>query len=737
MPKPVYATLDDFDDFQAKIDDRLAKQVKESQALEKRLQEAITVVANNLNQKDGEQRDRVDAALSESKTYTDEGLENMHKQVTQTSRGLQNQMEQAKAEIEASVKKTSDAAKAALKETVEKLCVENDQHAEETKADYVDRISETADDAERNLQNQRKEIEAMIRELHSRCDKQEHSASEAEGAVAGAFAKVEKLGQEQTAIRRLVETDVFAKLDLHDRQLKEVADVAEANLKTVEKTLRAEIQALDEDTKTRFRDIAIEIEKIRNAVGEVENLNTRRVDWIMRGASRQFRPNSANKGFQHRSWFSPKFNMAGLHGLQLELQLFRPSDPPTPGEKVGDAAVFLWACKGMHVTFRLFIGSKYQTLEKIFNGRVPYGTQRLCFVKDQINMADDTLRIGVEVLECYRDVEHVIEEQPKLFEDIRLPSTATQARAPEGVVLYHRHVNNKLLDQVKHHVECLQARSIKKVEWRIEKASQLPVCFPPGECICSSHFSVAGLEGLQLVFYPSGYRGALDGFCSLFLYGPAGCTIKCWLCLGVQRREARHTFEEAGAFGRTNYTRFDTIVDENDDTVLVTLEIVEAQQGLIAQGVHPAKGGPPSGFQSIVKLQATPGKAADGLDDVRVLPSLWTTAFRGKIDKAGDDLHSFDELESLARSTQLSGGQSTSMASTRTDLQGRRSMKFSGSMPSLTGKTWRGQGPSDAEGQPPSMAATVGGFEAGGIPAKRAGRSRRDNTPVMLMGKAS
>lgn len=60
-------------------------------------------------------------------------------------------------------------------------------------------------------------------------------------------------------------------------------------------------------------------------------------------------------------------------------------DPPVDGQEVGDCAVYLWATKGSRMVFKLGIGSKWQLLEKRFNGRVPYGTTRLCFFVDQIN----------------------------------------------------------------------------------------------------------------------------------------------------------------------------------------------------------------------------------------------------------------------------------------------------------------------------------------------------------------
>lgn len=48
-----------------------------------------------------------------------------------------------------------------------------------------------------------------------------------------------------------------------------------------------------------------------------------------------------------------------MHGLQLELQLFRPSDWGADGESSGDVAIYLWACKGMNLVYKLHCGGPW------------------------------------------------------------------------------------------------------------------------------------------------------------------------------------------------------------------------------------------------------------------------------------------------------------------------------------------------------------------------------------------
>jgi len=337
------------------------------------------------------------------------------------------------------------------------------------------------------------------------------------------------------------------------------------------------------------------------------------------------------------------------------------------------------------------------------------------------------------------------------------PGESLPEKPLEGFIHFLRHVNNRLLDQVKNQVEVMRSRLIRKVEWRVEHANKLRQCFGPGDAICSSQFNAAGIEGLQLMFYPSGYKGASDGFCSLYLYGPAGCTLRCFLCVGVQKREAHHSFEEPGAFGRTNFCRFETIIDD-DNCVTVALEIEEAHQDLVARVAHPLvtpgdrrtqqqiDGGVAGPVQSIVKLQGTPGKPLQGLEDTRILPSLWTAHYEGQTeDMSGTEgMFTWEELKRQAKGQKGGGGgdgrsparithsesasNMTSPLATRGGGDWSSSMKNSGSMPALT----QGSGFQDAYppggGHLPRMSKT-GGFSSE-TPGPSGPRGRRKQVPV-------
>jgi len=437
------------------------------------------------------------------------------------------------------------------------------------------------------------------------------------------------------------------------------------------------------------------------------------VEWVIKDVSSNIRPLTPSRSMLHTSWFSPKFDAAGAHGLQLELQLFRNSDPPVDGEDAGDVAIHLWACKGMQMSYKLSCGTKTApTLEKMFNGRVPYGTKRFWFLHQEINKEDDTLRISVDILEAIREVEHVIKPPPLFVEDENGPPRTSEEifreaeirdKALNGSIYFNRCTNNRLYDQVKTQVEMMQSRMVRKIEWRVESASLLRRCFSPNECLCSAAFSAAGIEGMQFVFYPSGYKNSTEGYCSLFLYGPAGATLKCFLSAGQQRREASHSFDEPGAFGRTNFCRFESCIDDSEDSVLIVLEIEDAQQDWSAHVKHPAPqcgdrrtiqqmdGSSDKAIESVVKLTKKPGQRASGKDagliELKVLPSLWTSRQIGSNLQAGlpDGMHNFDEVRAKVKGASAGGSRQRSQFSMGSSLMQNSSMALqaTSSMPTM------------------------------------------------------
>lgn len=709
--------------------ERNTAQIQVNEA-EKRLQQALSLATASIK------KTGTDAEL-----HCKEEVHQLHNAIRPKLESIEPLIDEASKALDAkiaAVEMKADRA-LALDNKIDQHRVQIVQELAAVKEELVALIDQTATKAAEALKRERKALDKILDEMRKLVQENADQGKASASAELTAYIESQRaLDHEQDERAQRAQSEIYLRLDRLDAALEEAAEKAETETKDAVEKADMTTTELRSYADSRLNGLDVETERLRNAMSEVENISTRRVEWVVKNVSSRLKPGSAEKASLHTSWFSPKFDAAGAYGLQLELQLFRPSDPPVEDEQAGDCAVFLWASKGMSLSYKLYIGGKSQTLEKVFNGRVPYGTKRFCWLREQVNRQEDSLRIGVEILEAVREVEHIIKPPPpREIEGVE--GGEVQPDALEGLVLMHRHVNNRMLDQVKTQVERMNSRMVRRIEWRVEQAAMLRRCFPPGEPICCKPFNAAGIEGMQLVFYPSGYKGATDGFCSLFLWCPAGASLKCWLHAGAQRRDATHAFGEPGAFGRTNFARFESVVSDDEDTVLIVLEVEEAHQDVVAKVAHPSvvagdtrsqgqiEGASNGPINSVVKMKKVPGKPVPGLEDVRILPSLWSAKPVGDVGAPADGYHTMAELRKMARTSGAAPKQA-GLAGAPSSRQAKVAQR-SESLPALGASGSPAAGSYDDD-----LAATGGSWRRD---KRQGGRRGRGKDPMSMTGTFS
>jgi len=466
-----------------------------------------------------------------------------------------------------------------------------------------------------------------------------------------------------------------------DRELNKLTAQVEHNRQHIEDVLKrssdglaAVVSDLSETHGQHLERLDLKADELDRLVSQVENLPTRRIDWRIQDANRQLATMALQNDMRTSppNWVSPFFEAAGCDKLQMELRFLRPSEIQANQEEDsvairGDCVLELKADPGLFLVCRLYIGTAFVQLEHSFADGQPFCTKPVCYIRDQIDPNDGSLVLGLEILEAVRSVQR--EDRLKMLPPAEEP--VSNEPQLDGAVVTHRYINHRMLDLVQNQVDLIRSEKVRRIEWRLEKASQMRRCFPEGECLCSTTFEAAGVDHLQLVFYPSGYTGVREGFCSFFLHCPAGALLKFWLAAGKERREAKVAFEKPGFFGRTNFCRFESCIEPTDDTILLVLEIEEAQQNTAELLSHQTKVStvstkqaanqiedhvasvtalnqdlntpPPEKMSSSLRLQKVPGNKA--LQETRQLPSIWTSVPKADIAETLEGYHSFNELK--------------------------------------------------------------------------------------------
>jgi hypothetical protein len=362
------------------------------------------------------------------------------------------------------------------------------------------------------------------------------------------------------------------------------------------------------NAERRLQQIESDAEMLRESVSEALGLHTHNVEWVVPAALQKLQ--TARPG----SLWSPKFDAGGQRGLQLEFQFLWPScdsEVSNNGHESGNCILSLWGNKGTKVAFRLLVGTvPTGVLEHEFNERQPYRSRRLWFFDEVVNQTDGSLRLSFELLESTRSVYNVSKSSEHVSAAALGGSNersggsgepvgdliskclgggsggTNSTMATEDSLMFSRNVNFRLPEVVQNEVKRMRSHAVRRVEWKIDQASTLRACFTDGKCICSMPFAAGGIDGLSLVFYPSGFKGARADYCSAFLAHSSGESLD---RLHSSLRIGRHRFElEGGAiaensnlYGRVNVCRFDQSFDQYEDFVLITFEVHEAPSELL------------------------------------------------------------------------------------------------------------------------------------------------------------
>jgi len=119
----------------------------------------------------------------------------------------------------------------------------------------------------------------------------------------------------------------------------------------------------------------------------------------------------------------------------------------------------------------------------------------------------------------------------------------------------------------------------RRVEWTISEWSRRARDMQRGESLWSPRFKAAGMEGLQLEFFPKGReKTTFEGFCSLFLWCPSGAKVKYQLWVGSFLR-APDEDEYTGRIGHghSNFCPVLPEVNRELDSICVGVDLLEVQ----------------------------------------------------------------------------------------------------------------------------------------------------------------
>lgn len=646
MPKKVNATIDEVEEVKAALElqitaasEKVTSDLKAQLAeLEGRLRGEVQEVKDEVGRVDGIKIEQAvcDKVADDADIHLAETDEAIRRDMATIKPAVEVEIESTRSGLEAQIEdKGVDVTNNIMNELTTLFdLVEKDM--KQMRVDLEAQIKEKADASGAVMKQQREEIAQEIAETRtiaaaSTAELKIEAAGELKLSVEASQQALQKESKKSKSMQQDNELRFIA---IDDSIVKRAAEAADAVANAISKA-EQELNAEHMEVVEKFDLNTHEVTRVWAAFNDVQNVPTRKMEWIIREASSRLRPPGPDDEETFKSWKSPVFDAAGASNLRLELRSYRKTEPPTEDEHRGNIAVLLHAPGGTNIACRLTVGPCTETFEHQFWGKTDsVSSRRLCFFEEHLS-STNTLTIGCEVLECIYEFNKKLEPPP---EDA-LPEGVEPEPWLESSFRVQRHINNRVLEMVKTQLDFQKTRLTRRIEWRLEEASQMRTCFPRGAPMKSKEFDAAGITGMSLLFYPNGYDNSSDGYCSLFLSAPQGATLRCILQVACEKKELNHTFDKGGLLGKANFTRFEYVVDREQDVVMVSLEILEAHFDLLAKTSHP----PPVnvGCRSFVKEHAALKplgstikitRSADQLppvlQEVKVLPSLWASKNR-------------------------------------------------------------------------------------------------------------
>lgn len=262
------------------------------------------------------------------------------------------------------------------------------------------------------------------------------------------------------------------------------------------------------------------------------------------------------------------------------------------------------------------------------------GSKRVAFFMPNLSTVDrvwdeqlDQLTVVFELLE----LKYIVHRQEVVAPPEASLSTASPLEQPanlgctEKLILSRQVAADALMtDRVNREIQVVKNRSVRRVEWVLDGCIGLMQFCQVGESVDSAVFSAAGLERIQLHFYPRGLNSDSIGNCSCFISCGRYTYLRCQLNVGKQSRAIEHHFERNGeVYGKSRFGIMDSLL-QGGDTLLIAMDIHEAHVMQVDKGMlrGPGDGKGANVVSSVLRLKKADQSEVDEVLRCASLPAL-------------------------------------------------------------------------------------------------------------------
>jgi len=415
----------------------------------------------------------------------------------------------------------------------------------------------------------------------------------------------------------------------------DLASACEAQFSKLEEVLRQEQQDGISGVKDRADELfnamsermQPKLDSIAHMAWMLDNMYTRTVTWQIRGFRHKLAELLEGK---ERVLHSPPFSVCAQPEMALDM-LAAPEEEPMldngdfipPLPVAGSCSIRLWAFPGCHMKWRITLGEGSAAVSRRFEntfeagevmdsmGRASFQMKNLCQLDTIWVRKPNTVNVTFELLELHHaetigvpapleieeefSVGAVAPEEAdqdkdthpdRQAADTALERTLDDSTSVDGIFTSRALTSDFLMqEKMQSQLQVLKNRLVRRVEWVVQGCSLLLERMKVGEMVESPIFSAAGVDKMQLQFYPRGCEvgdktSEHGQACALFLRGPYRTTIRGVLSVGTNTRPFEQRFQHRGEVGgRAKFCSLGGQVDMQD-TVTLSLELEDVEVDL-------------------------------------------------------------------------------------------------------------------------------------------------------------
>lgn len=585
-----------------------------------------------LEQQLAQQMEQFEAALKASETTTYNKLESL---IDSTTAQLSNAIKALESGEGNDLNRLHETIQSELIAVVEQMKLKEEEDLASLRAD----VEKQAHDAEEKTELAVDELMRGIEGSHNLLTGQiRETAEKAHCEVVEAKASEhEELSNEVTrldATIKSVNKELIERCDSlqkHIDELNQRLDNAKSVMQKADENLAAACEAKFDSLEQHFRDknenghesfesikaleakITPYLETMQHTAWTLDNMYTRTVTWQIKGFRQKLAQLLEQK---ERVLQSPPFSICAQSEMCMDMLAAPEEEPSVPGIDIpplptaGSCSIRIWAPPGYRLGIRLVLGDDPNSItvrrDCIFEagevmdakGRSSFQLKNLCQLDQIWNKKRNIVSVTLEVLELrYGDEDDVEADlnasDAAASKDGGLTDAHLEAAAAENDKVYADKVlaqrsltsDSLIQERMQSQLQVIRNRNVRRVEWRLEGCSRLLEVLKAGEAVDSPFFSAAGIDKMQIHFYPHGCevgdKASNHGPpCAVYVSGPYRTTLRGILSVGSNSRQFEQRYQRRGDVGgRGKFCSLESQMDMHD-AVTLALEVVEVETDL-------------------------------------------------------------------------------------------------------------------------------------------------------------